>query len=152
MTYNIVRNLGADGTWASPTLDVVSPPGFKIIRLPSGPAGPPSTQDGGWAPLTGPFPAGEQIGSLVQGHPANYSLILVHTTTGVESPKLFTIDQIRPGVGFIASVAFTLNPGDTDRSYPLVTGLTELAGDYNILVMPDSIQLQDLSVTLVSVP
>ena len=154
MSYQIVRNIGANGSWASPSVAVANPPGFKIVRLPSGPAGAPAAQDGGWL-LTAPFGPGEQITSLPQGHTAVYGAIRVHTNSGVESPKSFVINQMRPGVGLIASTGFTLNPGDTDLDVTIGGGgLTEPPGDYNILIMPNpaSTQLADLAVALVSVP
>ena len=44
MTYQVFRNIGANGVWASGANLITSPVGYKIIRLPSGPQGIPARQ------------------------------------------------------------------------------------------------------------
>ena len=39
MTYQIFRNIGANGVWAAGANLINSPVGYKIVRLPSGPIG-----------------------------------------------------------------------------------------------------------------
>ena len=149
--YEVIRNIGANGTFAPGVNGVGGVAGYAIVRVPSGPQGIPAAQDLGWGPLSGGFfTAGETIDCAPLARSATFATALVHTRSGVASNQTITINQLRAGT-VIATQTFVLHPADRDVTVTLSGGaLAGLQGDVFQLVMPTpaDTQLIDLSVTL----
>lgn len=125
MSYEVVRSIGADGVWAptTPRTPTSATPGFKIVRLGSGPSGAAAGQD-----IAIGFSGGYLSGEIIPGPMVKHKTTVTSAHSGFcsrDKPNAtvsFTLYRNTVFIGTAVMDPLTCGPG------PIFYGVVTLTG------------------------